>query len=355
MIGEGEMKKTGLIVPINQSNYSFLRIKEKMVLKKSRKILILLCTSVLFFACAEEKPVETEAKTPLEQMEAAISSGDLVTVQSLIESGLDVDTSTHEGVTLMWLALEEEQEVILKYLIEVGADISVRGKNEATVFMEAASKGYLDVLKTQPAEYYRQYHTDKFGNTVIHFAGLSAQTELIKYILELGLDVNRPNSTGRTLLHNFVFVKDDPEFVQFLIEKGANVNAFDTQNKQYPIMSSLGNDHFESTKILIEFGSDVDTKDIFGSTILHISVARNQKEITRMIIDRGADINVLNGEGATPLHNAVQYSDKAMVLDLLQSGADPTIQNRQEDTPLTWAARNGKQDIVELIESYISN
>jgi ankyrin repeat protein len=64
------------------------------------------------------------------------------------------------------------------------------------------------------------------GATPLFVASATQDKEMIKLLLDKGVDVNIPEHSGITSLHNFAY-KGNIDIIQMLMEKGANVNATD--------------------------------------------------------------------------------------------------------------------------------
>ena len=77
----------------------------------------------------------------------------------------------------------------------------------------------------------------------------------------------------------------------------------------------------------IEAKSDLNQKDEYGSSPLHISSVFNKPEIAKLLIDAGADLNIKSADGSTPLHNAAFFCRKEIAEMLLNAGADASIRN----------------------------
>ena len=83
-----------------------------------------------------------------ENLALAAKRGDLKTVSSLLESGVDVDTEDDKqhATALMWAAHEGHSDVVL-LLIEQGAGINKRKSTGETALWFAAQQGRFEAVK----------------------------------------------------------------------------------------------------------------------------------------------------------------------------------------------------------------
>jgi len=82
----------------------------------------------------------------------------------------------------------------------------------------------------------------------------------------------------------------------------------------------------------IKAGSDLNEKDIYGSTPLIVAATFGKTEVARAVIDAGADINIPNNDGSTPLHIAAFLCRTEIVKALLDKGADKHLRNNAGST-----------------------
>jgi ankyrin repeat protein len=88
---------------------------------------------------------------------------------------------------------------------------------------------------------------------------------------------------------------------------------------------------------LLDIGSDVNARDNFANTPLHLAV--RHPAMVELLLARGARVDARNAFGDTPLHRAV--GDRRVVELLLAAGADARARNLFDKTPLDYSLRGG--------------
>ncbi|XP_042511641.1 uncharacterized protein LOC122086729 [Macadamia integrifolia] len=87
--------------------------------------------------------------------------------------------------------------------------------------------------------------------------------------------------------------------------------------------------------LLKKNGGNINSKNIFGLTPLHIAIWRNHIPIVRRLIAAGADPDARDGEsGWSSLHRALHFGHLAVASVLLQSGASLTLEDSKCRTPV---------------------
>lgn len=87
------------------------------------------------------------------------------------------------------------------------------------------------------------------------------------------------------------------------------------------------------TRVLIDYGCDVNAVSTTGESALHISVQRGRFDTTMVLLTHGAITNAKGKDGNTPLHLAMKVRFSSADADL-QQGA-------REARPLPHARRGG--------------
>lgn len=103
---------------------------------------------------------------------------------------------------------------------------------------------------------------------------------------------------------------------------------------------------------LIERGSDVHLKEHSktGSTPLHCAAYAGNIGAAEVLIKNFANIDAKNNYGWTPLHIAVNKQYAEMVLFLLQKNAKVDIRNQDGWEPLHLAIKSSRKTKIEIIE-----
>ena len=84
----------------------------------------------------------------------------------------------------------------------------------------------------------------------------------------------------------------------------------------------------------IEYGTNLNQKDPFGSTPLITAIAFGKTEAAKLLIDGGSDLSVKNNDGSTALHVAAFFCHTEIVEALLAKGANKDIKNNWNATAL---------------------
>ena len=153
----------------------------------------------------------------------AAKKGNYQEFAKLVSLGLDVNekNKSAEATPLHCAALSANPIESLLHLIALGGDINAKNRNgETPVF-------YLIGKNLQPADLDKLIALgaditikDNSQNTLLHSAAYGNNVEIIKRLVELGLDINAVNSTTKSPLHNAKSAK----VYDAMVSLGANPN-----------------------------------------------------------------------------------------------------------------------------------
>lgn len=148
--------------------------------------------------------------------------GDLETVKSFIENGVDVNENYKGNSALTWAARFGHTEIV-KFLIGKKADINMESYRNGPIIMFAAEGGYTDIVKLLIQAGANVNESGFLFVTPLMKAAEKGHTETVKTLLDLGANVNDKDDGGCSAI--ILAVKNgNIEIVKLLLDAGADTN-----------------------------------------------------------------------------------------------------------------------------------
>jgi len=242
-------------------------------------------------------------------METALF-GTVPELEAQLDAGLDPNTQTSEGTSLLMMAVTDAEKV--KVLIDRGANARAKAKSGYTALMVATT-----------------------------FLGTS---ESVNRLLAKGAEA-RPG-TGIMFNASPLFLAalaGDRENINLLLAKGADPNRRMDIIGMFPTSPLIGAATFgdaDIVQLLVSGGADVHEKDPDSMTPLHWAVVAHHTDVVKVLLAGGADVNAVDRFSYTPLLYAatIDFGDAETAAALLQAGAKPNVKDKQGKTPLSQAS-----------------
>lgn len=186
-----------------------------------------------------------------EDMIHAVKTDDERTVAELLKRSVDVDMVSPEGDPLLILAIKEGKLGMIKTLLAARPKVDAR---------------------------------NAYGETAVMLAALRGQTEVVRWLLDHGAQLNH---LGWTPLM-YAAINNRLDIARILIGRGADVNAV-AENGTTPLMMAAREGHQQMVHLLLEHGADVNHKTKFGYSALELARDRGMHEVTDILIKAGAE------------------------------------------------------------------
>ncbi|MBQ0003206.1 MAG: ankyrin repeat domain-containing protein [Treponema sp.] len=298
-------------------------------------------------------------------------------LELFVSAGGDVNIRNKKGNTALSTAIEHNLKQQIKFYVNHGADIHAEDSSHLTPYTRVlnSTDGLFEAMITSS----NINSVDSEGNTPLLIAlEQNASLEKIKYLIDLGSNVNARNREGNSALY-YAVLNDNKEIGMMLLAQNANI--FSANNKDIsPLKLALttsGNEwlinsktitetdgsgntalHYaadwklsKATGYLIQKGANVNARNANGQTPLFSAAKSNAVNTISILVNKGADINSRDTLGSTPLHAAVRWNAVKAADKLISLGIDPNTQNVTGKTPLAEAAVEGNIEIATLLLS----
>ena len=223
-------------------------------------------------------------------------------VQLLVEAKADVEVS-------LLLAVNQEKKEMVKFLLDLRANIEAKDPEGNTALLLAARKGYEGIVTLLLSEKANVAATNQDGNTALMFLASAGSTEVISQLVKSGASVNDANHDGFTSLH-------------IAVKEGCD----------------------DTVKLLLE-ERDEDTP-------LLLAAREWQKDRVELLVEKRANVNAANRDGMTPLICLASFGDVALVKLLVENGAN-TKGTWQGYTALQHAAREGHAETAQILKEIL--
>ena len=262
---------------------------------------------------------------------------------------------------------------------------------QASIF-EAVRTGSMDRVKQLLAKGQGSVRdVTTHGLSLLHTASGLGFTNLVKYLIELGANVNASDEDGETPLHRATSRNNNHDVARILIENGADIARVSIGNKtalhtfandtivgiltSSDTLESIDSDsegmsisHFLSwsshiTPEIFERGRTLDMHDLWaadddGRTCLHYAALKGNIDLLEHLLDRASsfELEIKDTHGMTALHYAARSSSASQVISmLLEKHANVDARDCNGHGVLEHAAKWGREDVQQFLNSKTKN
>jgi len=274
------------------------------------------------------------------------------TTKILLDRGAKLNLQNRRGETALMLSVSNTETA--KMLIDKGASLDIQTIGGETALMYAAGK-HTEVVKLlleKGANILIRQSSFKISPNAMDYAARHGNIEAAKLILAKAISQGVKDEILFSAVH-WAVISDQVEMVKYLLDQGANIEGNDVLGGFTPLMNTS---LFEMVDLLVKRGANVNAKNKFNYTPLHKAVfnfvedKRKEKDcekILNLLISKGANLDAQDNNGNSPLINAVQKIAPTKIL--IAKGADVNQSNKNKETPLMIAAKGGLVRVVLAI------
>ena len=274
---------------------------------------------------AEVDSQNTDGDTPFLKSWKNRRNADIL--QLFLDHNADVRVCDGNGYTPLHFAAENGLIELAQTLLERNVEVDPQNE-ESTPFLRALRYGYLDIARLLLDHDANVHVHDKYGTNPLHFAAENGLLDVAQILLERSVDVNSQNYHGSTpLLLASEF--GHPDVVQLLLDHKADLCLCDSDGDTPLHCAAIGG-QLETTLLLLKLNVKVNPRNFKGSTPLHCAstgswrLPEGSAVVVRLLLDYGADVQARDLSGQTASEVACGPEQQEIVRLLTEHAAGRT-------------------------------
>ena len=155
--------------------------------------------AALLFGHLIRPNLSTEELRNVEFVLAAINS-DFETLDSLLASGVSIDAQPFAGDTALLAACRQGKSDLMRYLLDMNADVKIRDESGRSPLLLAAVGGHTDLVRFLIEHGEELDQTDEFNQTPLLLASYGNHVDTVALLLTYGANIDICANTGASSL-----------------------------------------------------------------------------------------------------------------------------------------------------------
>ena len=247
----------------------------------------------------------------------AVRAGRLDVVRVLLEAGATVNDSVPDsGTSALLVACINAHWELAAFLLDKGADPNAEGSGGAPLHQVARVRGQRLLVKTgglpPPVQTGTLTSLELAKKLIAHGANVNAQITKPPPQLYPEIAFGFRGQVGMTPMM-FAGLPADPDLMRVLLDSGADATLTHPNGTTVLMAAAgtasgslLGDDEeaLEVVKLALEHGVDVNARNDDGDTALHGAAFRGHVPLIQFLVENGAELDATDDLGWTPLMTA---------------------------------------------------
>ncbi len=292
---------------------------------------------------------------------SAVNTGRTDLIDLFYDLGFNANTPTKSKVYPINIAMEDDNEKMIDFLLEKNAnikilDLSVSGNTNLIVKLVNLGAN----PKTIDINYALDNATDlekllalkpNLTNVELNFGKLFRNQEVFNLLINNGLN---PNIEGKfpfncNLLYGAIKF-GTIENIKIIIKKGGNYKT-ECQMQFYasPLIASIKLNDTSKIAYFIDLGISLNSRDWKGDTPLSEAVTKDNDVLINFLIKKGAKVNYPMERGETLIMLAVKRDKYISAETLIENGAELNSVEKYGKTCLVFAIQDNNLAMIKLL------
>jgi uncharacterized protein len=220
------------------------------------------------------------------------------TYDAFFKAGINPKQKYKEGTTLLMMAIPYDKDLSLtNYLVSKGLSLKDTDTEGNTAFNYATRTGDLNLLKALIEK------GVKYNDNAVIIAAQGSRRdsnpiEVYRYLVEtLKLKPTVLSSDGETVLHYLVAKPKQSEIINYFIAKGVDVNKTDKQGNTILMKAASARENTEALELVLPKVKDINSQNLKGESALTMAVQYGSPKAVEILLNKGADVLLVNKEG----------------------------------------------------------
>ena len=293
--------------------------------------------------------VETRGWNPLH---SAAEGGKEVIIETLLSSGLDIDSRGNDGTTPLMVAAAKGQEKTVNLLLSKGADPHLKNFMGRNLLHAAAEGGNSSIVMRALSCDIDINSKDDCSATPLIIAVKQNHIEIVKYLLQKGADISLTTEDKKRNALHIASQEGSVAVIEMLLSYDLRPDSRDGEGNT-PLVCAAACGQIEAVNCLLKHGADPLLKGQDGRNLLHFAAQSGNVIIIETMLSKGLDVDS-RGEtlGLTPLMVSIKYDKLEAAKYLLEKGANVSLKTTLREIPiLTIASTVGSVAAIEMLLS----
>jgi ankyrin repeat protein len=289
--------------------------------------------SVFQFLLKNDADIHAVSEKGLNALMVAVTKGDLNSTKALIDAGLRVGSKDHWGWSPLLLAVEQGDLELIEYLLDHGGDVSITNNGGWGVLEVATRNNHLDVFNFFKQKYFRNTVSDEQLDKLLNISSEHGSLDMLNVLMTTKISKDKKTDLfllalkeGQlSIVEYFVEGGQDPEqrfteyflqtpltvaaqhghhdVVRYLIEQKVDINRPDDYAPA--LLYAVGNDHLDVAETLMKGGANPNIKTKAGDYFLHVilrTISPSPIKQAEFLLNNGCNPDLLDSAGKSPIY-----------------------------------------------------